>query len=71
MYYANNEFCLILQKGDYDTPIAAIQHISFANKVGTTDILNGGINSTFVELKISSARSYGIDSIVTIFTKLV
>lgn len=59
------------QKGEYDTPIAAIQHVSYSNKSPKTEITDGGLNFTHVELKISSARSYGIHSTVTIFWKLV
>lgn len=39
---------VILQNGEYETPIAAIQHINFYRKPVTTRIVNGGIGKKFV-----------------------
>lgn len=60
----------LFQTGEYDTPIAAIQHVSYSKKPTKTEIVSGGLNKTHVQIRISSQRSYGIKSTVTIFQKL-
>lgn len=60
----------ILQEGEYDWQIAAIQHINYEQNPGESSIESGGIGHNYVEMKIVSQRGNGINSTVTVFRKL-